>query len=208
MVQYGEFNEIQIDVLKEIGNIGAGNAATALATMMALPIDMTVPKVNMLPAIQVKNWSQIPGGYWDSHCMDFYGGDLEGIIMFLLEKEFTHTVINNLLGSAVEDFSQLSEMDLSVIQEIGNILSASYINSIASLTGLNINISVPAIAVDMAGAILSVPAIKYGEIGDEVLLIEGAFIGNTEAKEEVSTKLILILEEKSLNTLMERLGVS
>ena len=128
--------------------------------------------------------------------------------MFLLEKEFTHTVINNLLGSAVEDFSQLSEMDLSVIQEIGNILSASYINSIASLTGLNINISVPAIAVDMAGAILSVPAIKYGEIGDEVLLIEGAFIGNTEAKEEVSTKLILILEEKSLNTLMERLGVS
>ena len=207
MVQYGEFNEIQIDVLKEIGNIGAGNAATALATMMALPIDMTVPKVNMLHYNYLAALLGGPENLIVGILIDVMG-DLEGIIMFLLEKEFTHTVINNLLGSAVEDFSQLSEMDLSVIQEIGNILSASYINSIASLTGLNINISVPAIAVDMAGAILSVPAIKYGEIGDEVLLIEGAFIGNTEAKEEVSTKLILILEEKSLNTLMERLGVS
>ncbi len=207
MVQYGEFNEIQIDVLKEIGNIGAGNAATALATMMALPIDMTVPKVNMLHYNDLAALLGGPENLIVGILIDVMG-DLEGIIMFLLEKEFTHTVINNLLGSAVEDFSQLSEMDLSVIQEIGNILSASYINSIASLTGLNINISVPAIAVDMAGAILSVPAIKYGEIGDEVLLIEGAFIGNTEAKEEVSTKLILILEEKSLNTLMERLGVS
>lgn len=207
MVQYGEFNEIQIDVLKEIGNIGAGNAATALATMMALPIDMTVPKVNMLHYNDLAALLGGPENLIVGILIDVMG-DLEGIIMFLLEKEFTHTVINNLLGSAVEDFSQLSEMDLSVIQEIGNILSASYINSIASLTGLNINISVPAIAVDMAGAILSVPAIKYGEIGDEVLLIEGAFIGNTEAKEEIGTKLILILEERSLNTLMERLGVS
>ena len=151
MVQYGEFNEIQIDVLKEIGNIGAGNAATALATMMALPIDMTVPKVNMLHYNDLAALLGGPENLIVGILIDVIG-DLEGIIMFLLEKEFTHTVINNLLGSAVEDFSQLSEMDLSVIQEIGNILSASYINSIASLTGLNINISVPAIAVEIGRA--------------------------------------------------------
>lgn len=207
MVQYGEFNDIQIDVLKEIGNIGSGNAATALASMMSTSIDMKVPVVKMLKYNELVNLLGGPENLIVGIMIDVIG-ELEGMIMFLLEKDFTYTMVNNLLGSSIEDFSQLSEMDMSVIQEIGNILSASYINSIASLTGLNINISVPAIAVDMAGAILSVPAIKYGEIGDSVLLIEGSFVGTGENKEEIGTRLILILEETSLNKLMERLGVS
>lgn len=207
MVQYGEFNELQIDVLKEIGNIGAGNAATALATMTGQTIDMSVPMVKMLKYSELVALLGGPENLIVGILIDVIG-DLEGTIMFLLEKEFTHEVINTLLGTSVEDFGQMSEMDLSVIQEIGNILSASYINAIASLTGLNINISVPAISVDMAGAILSVPAIKYGEVGDSVLIIEGAFIGQEKISSLVSTKLILILEESSLTLLMERLGVS
>lgn len=207
MVQYGEFNELQIDVLKEIGNIGAGNAATALATMTGQTIDMSVPMVKMLKYSELVALLGGPENLIVGILIDVIG-DLEGTIMFLLEKEFTHEVINTLLGTSVEDFGQMSEMDLSVIQEIGNILSASYINAIASLTGLNINISVPAISVDMAGAILSVPAIKYGEVGDSVLIIEGAFLGQEKISSLVSTKLILILEESSLTLLMERLGVS
>ena len=207
MVQYGDFNEVQIDVLKELGNIGSGNAATALATMMGKTIDMKVPVVKMLRYKELTDLLGGPENLIVGILIDVVG-DLEGTIMFLLEKNFTHEVINTLLGTSVEDFAQLSEMDMSVIQEIGNILSASYINSIASLTGLNINISVPAIAVDMAGAILSVPAIKYGEIGDSVLVIEGAFLDIASQEDAVSTKLILILEEASLNLLMERLGVN
>lgn len=207
MVQYGEFSDVQIDVLKELGNIGSGNAATALATMMGKTIDMKVPAVRMYQYSELADLLGGPENLIVGILIDVVG-DLEGTIMFLLEKSFTHEVINTLLGSAVEDFSQLSEMDLSVIQEIGNILSASYINSIASLTALNINISVPAIAVDMAGAILSVPAVKYGGIGDSVLVIEGAFLDVDNDNSAVSTKLILILEEASLNLLMERLGVN
>ena len=207
MVQYGEFSDVQIDVLKELGNIGSGNAATALATMMGKTIDMKVPAVRMYQYSELADLLGGPENLIVGILIDVVG-DLEGTIMFLLEKSFTHEVINTLLGSAVEDFSQLSEMDLSVIQEIGNILSASYINSIASLTALNINISVPAIAVDMAGAILSVPAVKYGGIGDSVLVIGGAFLDVDNDNSAVSTKLILILEEASLNLLMERLGVN
>ena len=207
MVQYGDFNDIQLDVLKELGNIGSGNAATALATMTGKCIDMSVPVVKMLKYSELTDLLGGPENLIVGILIDVVG-ELNGTIMFLLEKEFTHEMINTLLGTVTEDFAQLTEMDMSVIQEIGNILSASYINSIASLTGLSINISVPAIAVDMAGAILSVPAIKYGEIGDSVLVIEGAFLGSNNVSGSVSTKLILILEESSLNLLMERLGVS
>ncbi|MDR1962123.1 MAG: chemotaxis protein CheC [Gracilibacteraceae bacterium] len=206
MVEYGKFNDIQLDVLKEIGNIGSGNAASSLALMIGKTIDMAVPRVNMM---HYSDLAQALGGPENLivGIMIDVSDDLQGTMMFLLQKEFTHEVFNALLGTDSRDFSALSEMDLSVIQEIGNILSASYLNAIASLTGLKISISVPAICVDMVGAILSVPAIKYGDIGDEVLLIEGAFVGRDD-KEDITTKLILILEESSLALLMGRLGVA
>ncbi|MDR1070236.1 MAG: chemotaxis protein CheC [Gracilibacteraceae bacterium] len=206
MIEYGKFNDIQLDVLKEIGNIGSGNAASSLAQMIGKTIDMNVPKVDMM---RYGDLAEALGGVENLivGIMIDVTDDLRGTMMFLLQKEFTHEVFNALLGAETRDFSALSEMDLSVIQEIGNILSASYLNAIASLTDLRISISVPAICVDMVGAILSVPAIKYGDIGDEVLLIEGAFTGR-EDKADIKTKLILILEEASLALLMGRLGVA
>jgi chemotaxis protein CheC len=204
-MEYGKFNDIQLDVLKEIGNIGSGNAATSLAMMIGKTIDMVVPQVKMVHYNTLANMLGGPENLIVGIMIDV-SDDLSGTMMFLLQKEFAHQVFNALLGTDNQDFSALSEMDMSVIQEIGNILSASYLNAIASLTGLKINISVPAIAVDMVGSILSVPAIKYGEVGDEVLLIEGAFTGKEETQ-SIQTKLMLILDEASLALLMERLGV-
>ncbi|MDR1603527.1 MAG: chemotaxis protein CheC [Gracilibacteraceae bacterium] len=206
MVEYGKFNDIQLDVLKEIGNIGSGNAASSLAQMIGKTIDMVVPQVNMMRYSDLAEALGGPENLIVGIMIDVTD-DLQGTMMFLLQREFTHEVFNALMGGNTPDFSALSELDLSLIQEIGNILSASYLNAIASLTDLRINISVPAICVDMVGAILSVPAIKYGEVGDEVLLIEGAFIGR-EDKADITTKLILILEESSLALLMGRLGVA
>ena len=91
-------------------------------------------------------------------------GDVNGMMMFLLQKDFAHMTINSLLGSDLQDFSRGGEMELSAIKEVGNIMAASYINAIASLTNLKINITVPDICIDMVGAILSVPAIHYANI--------------------------------------------
>lgn len=202
---------IYLDVLKEIGNIGTGNAATALSTMMNRKVDMVVPKVQILAYSELAALLGGPEKLTLGIMIDVEG-DLQGMIMFLLEQDFTHEVVNALLGTNIDSFEHMTEMDLSVVQEIGNILSASYLNSIAMMTGLMLEISVPAISVDMAGAILSVPAIKYGEIGDEVLLIEGGFIGGegsiSDEHIEVGTKLLMILEDQSLKLLMEKLGVS
>lgn len=201
-MEYGKFSELQMDVLREIGNIGSGNAATALSSMLQQPINISIPQVNMIKYNDLVQKLGGPETLIVGILLDVTG-DLEGTIMFLMKKEFTAQIISTLLFKEEVEFEALTEMDLSVIQEIGNILSASYVNSIAGLTGLSINLSVPSLCVDMAGSIVSFPAIKYGEIGDDVLMIEGSF----DDESILETKIMLILENNSLDVLMERLGV-
>lgn len=197
-------NSIILDVLKEIGNIGAGNAATALAKMINKKVDMTVPKVNIM------DFSTVPellGGEETEVCGIFFKieGDMEGTIMFVLSTESAHTLINLLMpgmGNGVfNDFS------LSALQEIGNILSGSYISSLSMLTGLNIQISIPSLSVDMAGAILSVPAIQFGLIGDKILIIENDFIEEF-GENSVQGYFFLIPDEDSYEILFKSLGIT
>jgi chemotaxis protein CheC len=197
-------NNVILDVLKEIGNIGAGNAATALAKMINKKVDMTVPKVTIM------DFSTVPellGGEETEVCGIFFKleGDLDGTIMFLLNSESAHTLINLLMPGmgtgAFDDFS------LSALQEIGNILSGSYISSLSTLTGLNIQISVPSLSVDMAGAILSVPAIQFGLIGDKILIIENDFIEEMGG-ESVQGYFFLIPDVDSYEVLFSSLGIN
>ena len=201
-MEYGKFTELQMDVLREIGNIGSGNAATALSSMLQQPINISIPQVNMIKYNDLVEKLGGPETLIVGILLDVTG-ELEGTIMFLMKKEFTAQIISTLLFKEEVEFEALTEMDLSVIQEIGNILSASYVNSIAGLTGLRLDLSVPSLCVDMAGSIVSFPAIKYGEIGDNVLMFEGSFDDNSI----LETKIMLILENNSLDVLMTRLGV-
>ena len=95
-------------------------------------------------------------------------------------------------------------MDKSALNEIGNIMAGAYARALSSMTGLKITLSTPSICVDMAGAILSVPAIEFASIGDKVLFIEDSFgIGN----DMVNSNMILVPELDSLNLLFKKLGV-
>ncbi len=201
--QYDQLNDMHIDVLRELGNIGAGNAATALSTMLMQSVQMSVPKVKILDFQDLIN---ILGGPENivvgilTHLHD----DIQGMIMFILEQKFAHIVVNILLNKEINDYTQMTEVDYSALNEIGNIMAGSYVNAISSLTGLKINIMVPSITIDMAGAILSVPAIELGMSGDKVLYIEEDFIGSTES---VKSCMLLIPEMDSLKIIMERLGI-
>lgn len=195
-------NAMVIDVLKEIGNIGAGNAATALAKMVNQKIDMTVPKVKIL------NFSEVPdvlGGAETEVCGIFFKveGDINGSIMFVLDLNSAFTLINLLMP---REERVMDEFTISALKEIGNILSGSYISSLSGLTNLNIKISVPSLAVDMAGAILAVPAIEFGLVGDKILIIENEFL---ELKENENARgfFFLVPEYDSYDTLLESLGV-
>lgn len=200
---YDNLNAMQMDVLREIGNIGAGNAATSLSIMLNQPVDITLPQVNL---VKFNDVAEAVGGAETIT----YGvlinlvGDVEGMIMFILDKSFAHKILNILMGQSFENFEELDEMALSAIKEVGNILSAAYINSIAELTGLHIEPSVPYVSIDMAGALLSVPIIKFGTIGDKVLFIEENFKSNNE---DVQSHMILFAEMDSLNLILGKLGL-
>jgi len=200
---YEHLSPMHMDVLKELGNIGAGNAATSLSSMLGMPVDMTLPQVNL---VDFNDVAEAVGGPENM----IYGvlvnleGDVQGMIMFLLDKKFAHMVINILMGQHFESFDEMDEMALSAIMEVGNILSGAYVNSIADMTGLRIDLTPPAVNIDMAGALLSVPIIQFGAVGDKVLFIEENFKSDTES---VMSHMILFAEVDSLNLILSKLGL-
>ncbi len=200
---YEELNDEQLDVLREIGNIGAGNAATALATILNDRVQISLPKVKIVDFESAVNSLGGAEAMTVGVLVNFLG-EANGLIMFLLNMEDAKGITELLTHGHEEDAEQLSELKLSAIREIGNILSSSYINSIATLTGLRIEVSVPYVAIDMAGALMSVPLIEFGTLGDKVMFIEEDFVGEAH---QLKSSIILFAEIDTLKTIMERLGL-
>ena len=192
-------NSVYFDVQKEIGNIGCGNATTALAHMLNKKVDMSVPQVRLL---DFKDVGSILGGE-EKIMAGIYlmvQGDITGSIMFLLEKDSAKSLIAMLMGTTPSE-GELDEIEQSALKEIGNIITASYLNSLSSLTNLSIYPSVPALSIDMAGAILSVPAIEFGLIGDKILLIENDF------SEGLNGYFILVPDLESYDKIFAAIGM-
>lgn len=195
-------NNFMIDILKELGNIGAGNAATSLALMTSKKIEMMVPNVKIL---KFKDVAPILGGE-EKLVIGIYfelSGDIAGNIMFALDMVSAINLTNILLNRNKKE-EKLDEMDISALSEVGNILAASYANSLSSLTDLKIMVSVPSISIDMAGAILSVPAIQFGYVSDHALMIETTFKENENL---VNGNLFFLPELSSFNKILSGLGV-
>lgn len=201
---YDELNEMQIDVLREIGNIGGGNAASALASLLDKKVDMSLPKV------RITGFDQAIEALGGAETMTVsvlvsFSGEAEGMIVFLINMEDAKNILSFLVGNEDnEDEDDLSDFKISAIKEIGNILAASYINSIADLTGLSINLAVPCVAIDMVGALMSVPIIEFGAIGDKLMFIEENFYGENE---KLNSNIIMFTEINTLKTIMEKLGI-
>ncbi|MCR4936643.1 MAG: chemotaxis protein CheC [Lachnospiraceae bacterium] len=190
------------DVLKEIGNIGAGNATTALSTMLGEKVDMAVPKVRLM---EFKDVGTTMGGE-EQIVAGIYlvvQGDINGSIMFIQRRESAKNMISHLIGMASEDEENFSEMELSALKEIGNIITGAYLNSLALLTNLTIYPSIPDICIDMAGAVLSVPAIEFGTVADKLLLIETDFNDD----KNMSGYFILVPDAVSYEKILHALGV-
>lgn len=202
---YSDLNDIQIDVLREIGNIGSGNAATSLSTMLGKPINISVPSIKILDFTEVAEALGGPENMVVGLLLSL-SDDISGMMMFLLEEEFSHITLNALIGQSFHNFAEVQsdEMGCSAMQEIANIMAASYVNAISSLTGMEINISVPGICVDMVGAILSVPAIHYANISDKIIFIEDEL---SIGEEKAISHMLMIPDVESLQKIMTNLGI-
>lgn len=205
-INLNELNEIQYDVLREIGNIGAGNATTALSQMLNQKMDMSVPKVALVPFNEI---SEIMGPEDQTVVGILLGfeGDIFGMMMFLFDTKSAHHLVNALMmqdrETGVDSGADFSEMEMSALKEIGNIVSGSYLTAISKLTTLKMISTIPEMTIDMIGALLSVPASEFGKYGDKLLLIQSQF-GEMDF---VNGYFLMIPELESYDKLLDSLGV-
>ncbi|MDH7576738.1 MAG: chemotaxis protein CheC [Bacillota bacterium] len=196
---------LQVDALKEIGNIGAGNAATALSKLINDRVQMSVPRVRILPFAKV---AEIVGGA-ETLVAGIYlkiSGSAPGGILFLLPFSDAKQLVNILLQSqAGESVQPLSELERSALMEVGNILTGSFLNALAMFTSLSYFPSVPALSADMAGALLGTVFYDLGKTGDYALFIETEFRYQTN---HVVGYLFFLPEADSLDRILSTLGVS
>nr|WP_238483699.1 chemotaxis protein CheC [Anaerosporobacter faecicola] len=203
LVDIDQIDNMHFDVLKEIGNIGAGNATTALSQMINSKVDMKVPIVDLL---EFRDLPEVVGGAETIvvGILLTLDGDIDGMMMFMLEKNSAHHLVDMILGTKTEENREFSEMELSALNEIGNIIAGAYLSSLSALTNMRISASIPYMSIDMSGAILSVPAIEFGKIGDKALLIQSQFC---EDDDEVNGYFILIPTMDSYGKIMSSLGL-
>ena len=202
--KYEDLNDMQIDVLREVGNIGSGNATTALSSMVGKMIDIEVPKVEVLDfndAIEaVGGPEKVIAGI-----LIRINGDIDGMIMFLFEQNLISLIEQTFIGEAPESIFSLNEAQMSALTEMGNIMAGSYVNAISQLAGMTIDVEVPVMTIDMLGAIMSVPAVEMGEMGDKLLFIDNNMIID---KTSIQSKMLLLPTIDSLDNLLGKLGVA
>ncbi len=199
-MDYSSLSMIQLDALKEVSNIGAGNAATALSMLLNKKIDMSVPSVNV---IRLEDVVEAAGESEVSGTVVRVLGDIAGNILLVFEEDTVKKIIGKLIGS---ETGVNSEMGQSVLCEIANIISASYMNSIAQLTNLAIAPSVPAVAHDMLGAILTTTFIESNQYDEYILDIETIFLDDTE--ENIGGHFYYIPMPGSLEKILKSIGIS
>jgi chemotaxis protein CheC len=197
------WNEVQEDVLREVGNIGAGHAATALSSLLQEEVRISVTCARICSFDEI---SDVVGGPETVIAAVFLRmtGDVQGNMLLLLTLHSARQLVRRLLQSdrEIEDFS---ELELSALGEVGNILAGAYLNAIGRLTSLTVMQSVPAVAVDMAGAVLDIGILMAGETSDAALLIDTRI---SQGPSEVEGHFFLLPDPQSLPILLAALGCS
>lgn len=205
-----KITSLHLDVLKEIGNIGAAHAATALSDLLGRKVEMHVPKVEM---VSFHEMMELVGGSETVVVGIFLRieGDAEGSMFFIVSIDQANQFIKSLIQDDDFDFrkSPVSELGLSAMQEMGNILSGSYLSALSDFTGLKIYPTVPGLSVDMFGAIISIGLIEISQVSDHVIVINTSiYEAGMKDSEEVKGHFFLLPDPISFESIFKALGVS
>jgi chemotaxis protein CheC len=201
---YGEMNLHDLDVMREIGSIGTGHAATSLSQMLQKEVRITFPQIKILGYDEAVesiggNVEEIVGATLVK--MD---DEINGIMLFLFNLELANTVFEKMMGVTYPSFEQFDEMAYSAMTEIGNIIICSYVNAFTEFVDLNISLSVPSSCVSMLGAILEVPIAEYGYETDKLMYCTADFVIDGKTYRDW---LLMLPDIASLNNILKKLGV-
>ena len=211
MSDLASFNALQLDAIREVGNIGTGNAATALSGLLARMINMEVPKTELVSIYELAEHYGDPlkivgavfvrsmGGFGCSLIFIQDEKDANLMVELLLKQQFgTYIPVDELPG----------DMKDSALSEVGNIVLSSFLNAINMLLGTQHQISVPGVAHDMLSSILDVVASIYGQMGETALLVNTELsVEGLEEGRKISGHIILIPDPDSLEMLLQKLKV-
>ena len=195
----------QIDALKEVGNIGAGHAATALSQLIKKKIMISVPEVKVIKTQEIDSLLGDPNTLVAGVIMNVLG-DITSKILLLLTRESALNLVDMLLQKPPGSTKVLSEVGNSAIKETGNILAGAYMNSLNEFLGLMLLPSVPNLVFDIASAIFSSLSDGFDGMSSHILSVETQF---SEANEKaIKGYLLLIPDVPSVNVLLSSIRVS
>ena len=201
--RYEDLNLQELDVMKEIGSIGTGHAATALSKLLQREVRITIPKVQILDfdgaVKRIGKEEEIIGA-----TLVQMSGDLDGLMLFLYDKRFARKMLKKLLQTEYKDFDAMDDMAFSALKEVGNIIICSYINAFSQLVHVDLHLSVPSSTVNMLGGILTVPMAAFGYESDKLMYSNADFLMDGKS---LPSWLLMLPDIHSLNTILEKLGV-
>ena len=201
---FDQLNSLELDTLREIGSIGTGNAATALSQMLSREVRITLPEVRIMGYNEAIEWIGGPEAV-TAGVLVRMSGQMNGIMLSVQQLEFVNLVLESMVGTKISGYEELDDMGRSALVEVGNITISTFINALSGLSDISLELTVPAFAVDMQGAILAVPMAEYGGTSDYLMTIGGNFVCDNK---QVPCRLLLSPDIRSLNFLLKKLGVA
>ncbi|ANA41343.1 MULTISPECIES: chemotaxis protein CheC [Geobacter] len=202
-MKFDALTEEHLDALKEVSNIGVAHAATALSQLIGKGITLQVPKVHLLKITEVP---EAFGGA-ERIVVGIYLqmlGDARGNILIVLPRESALKLLSRLLPREKSEGSLLTELEISALKEVGNILASAYLNALGALMRKTLIPSVPVLSFDMAGAVIDYVLIELGEVGDLALMVETEFFGE---EEKIGGQFFLLPDPESLRIILDAIGV-
>lgn len=191
-----KLSEGELDFLRELSNIGVGHAATALSQLIGRQVGMRVPKVTIVdlstvPELMGGSERIVSGVYLQVL------GDARGGILLIFPDESSRALLKLLLKGEEDP---LSEMGMSTLKEVGNILASAYLSVLGNMLDITLIPSIPSLAHDMVGAVVDLVLINLGEVGDTAFVFETEFY---DIAEDIKGHFFLLPDPDSIDVIME-----
>ncbi len=188
--------DFQYDALKEVGNIGIGNATTSLSQMVNKKVEISLPDLKLVPIIKVpiivKNAAPVVG------IIQQLKGDSSGFLVLLLSKDSAKLLIKLVLGQA-ENNTTFNEMEQSVLKELGNIMNGTYISSLSNFLGIALGLLPPNQVYDMSDAIINQIVGMMSMDVEDVLFMRTEFTVNSE---KIDGRILIFTDSASLTRIL------
>ena len=199
-------NPKQLDALREVANMGAGHAATALSTMTGQTIMISVPMLNIARLEEVPPQISEPEEPVAAVMMHMLG-DLTGRTLLVFPKPTAIRLSELMLRRPPGSSKDLGELEQSAIREAGNILSGAYMNALSDFMGMMLLPSPPSLAIDMSSAVMSTAYLEFGTDKDYVFCIESEFYMK-DIGEQLRGFFLLLPDFASLQAILRAVRVA